>query len=421
MRALFKTTDICMLGLRSLTMHKVRSALTAMGVLFGVWSVIAMLAINEGASWESQQALRSMGSDNLLIYSVKPPQENTSQRQSVLIYGLTKRDIAALQSMPGVKRSVTAHRTLKHVMRGTKRIPVDILGTYPSYAELTRLKVLPGGRFIEAADLIRTRNVCVLTQSLARKLFTYENPIHQTVLVDNDVFTIVGVVAGAAEAMHGGGEGAASVVYLPATTEEKRFGALTFIVVSGGHSFERVEISQIVLQMENEEAVLAAAEIARSWLSRTHGNKADYAIIVPLELIEQKKKQQRLWNIMFFAIASISLLVGGIGIMNIMLASVTERTREIGVRRALGAKRRDITVQFLVVAVTLTTVVGLLGIAMGLLVPAIVESVLKMKTIVSPAALIIPFVMAVVVGLASGLYPAIRAAKLDPIAALRHE
>ena len=369
MRAMFKITDICMLGLRSLTMHKVRSALTAMGVLFGVWSVIAMLAINEGASWESQEALRSMGSDNLLIQSVKPPQEDTSERQFALIYGLTRRDAAALQDMPGVKRSVTAHTTQKHVVRRTKRIPADILGTYPSYSELNRLKVLPGGRFIEAADLIRTRNVCVLTQPMARKLFTYENPIHKTILAGNEVFTVVGVVASAAKAMHGGGKAAASVIYVPATTEEKRFGALTFIIKSGGYNAEQVEISQIVLQMADEDAVLAGARIARSLLKRTHGKKEDYAITVPLELIEQKKKQQRLWNIMFFAIASISLLVGGIGIMNIMLASVTERTREIGVRRALGAKRRDITVQFLVEAVTLTTVGGLLGIAMGLLVP----------------------------------------------------
>ena len=142
---------------------------------------------------------------------------------------------------------------------------------------------------------------------------------------------------------------------------------------------------------------------------------------MPLELIEQSRKQRFLWNVMFFTIASISLVVGGIGIMNIMLASVTERTREIGVRRALGAKRRDIVTQFLVESVTLTTVGGVLGILIGLLVPSLVSWVLKLTTIITLSTLALPLGMAVGVGLIAGLYPAMRAARLDPIVALRHE
>jgi putative ABC transport system permease protein len=172
--------------------------------------------------------------------------------------------------------------------------------------------------------------------------------------------------------------------------------------------------------MADEQAVIDGAGIARNLLARFHQSR-DYEVTVPLELIEQRRKQLRLWNFMFVAIASVSLLVGGIGIMNIMLASVTERTREIGIRRALGAKRRDITTQFLVESVTLTTVGGLLGIAIGLLVPWAVEWLLHRTTIVTAYTLLLPFGMAVAVGLVSGLYPALRAARLDPIVALRHE
>jgi putative ABC transport system permease protein len=172
--------------------------------------------------------------------------------------------------------------------------------------------------------------------------------------------------------------------------------------------------------MTDDRSVLNGANIARSLLARHH-EEEDYEVTVPLELIEQRKKQQRLWNIMFLMIASISLVVGGIGIMNIMLASVTERTREIGVRRALGAKRRDIITQFLVESVTLTTVGGLVGIGIGMLVPWLVEATLALKTIVSPATLLLPLCMAIIVGLVAGLYPAMRAARLDPIVALRHE
>jgi putative ABC transport system permease protein len=172
--------------------------------------------------------------------------------------------------------------------------------------------------------------------------------------------------------------------------------------------------------MADEQAVIDGATIARGLLERNHEER-DYEVTVPLELIKQRQVQGRLWNIMFIGIASVSLLVGGIGIMNIMLASVTERTREIGVRRALGAKKRDVVVQFLVESVTLTTAGGVIGIIVGMLIPVGIELTLGLKTIVSPLTVVLPFVMAVGVGLASGLYPATRAAKLDPIVALRHE
>ena len=211
-----------------------------------------------------------------------------------------------------------------------------------------------------------------------------------------------------------------NLVFIPMTTDRTRFGKYMMIRTGSSRYIELVEVSQVILQMTDEDAVVRGAKIARSLLGREH-DKRDYEIVVPQELIEQLRRQQQLWNIMFFLIASVSLVVGGIGIMNIMLASVTERTREIGIRRALGAKRRDITTQFLIETIALTTVGGLAGIALGLISIRFVGKPLKIEPIVSTLTLVIPLLMAVLVGLASGLYPAMRAAKLDPITALRHE
>jgi putative ABC transport system permease protein len=212
----------------------------------------------------------------------------------------------------------------------------------------------------------------------------------------------------------------ANLVYIPAGADRTRFGEYDIIRTTGRSEGKHIEISQIIFHMADEQAVLAAAKIAEGLLEREHEDR-DYEIQVPLDKIRQLEQQRRLWNIMFFVIASISLLVGGIGIANIMLASVTERTREIGIRRALGAKRRDITVQFLVEAVTQTTVGGITGIVLGYAVPPFVEKVLQIRALLSPPMLAVPFVMAIVVGLVSGIYPAMRAARLDPITALRHE
>ena len=424
MKAMFKVTDIIVLGLTSLTVHKFRSFLTALGILFGVWSVIAMLAINEGASYESQQALREMGTDNLLVESVKPSEEDAAaaRERGAMHFGLTKQDVERLtQNIPGVRRWVAAHRTQKAAMYGTKFMTVNVVGTRPEYMDLARLR-LASGRFIAEDDCIRASNCAVMTVSLARKLFDFEDPIGKPIRLGGLSFMIVGLVEepGRAAAAAISSDAVSKLIFVADSCELQRFGKYT-VIRTGQSSFsERVEVSQLILQMTDEDAVIQGANIARSLLGRNH-EKKDYQVTVPLELIEQSRKQRRLWNIMFFMIASVSLLVGGIGIVNIMLASVNERTREIGIRRALGAKRRDITIQFLVEAISLTTLGGLMGIGVGLLVPVIVESALQMKTVITAPTILLPFMMAIIVGLISGIYPAFRAARLDPIRALRHE
>ena len=381
-----------------------------------------MLAINEGAGEKAQQELRQMGSDNLLIKSVKPPEEDTgaAQERGASSYGLTYLDARRLQDLPGVVRSVTAHLTKKAAIHGGKTITVSVFGTEATYMYLAKLRLV-SGRFISAADLLRHRNVCVMTRSLARKLYGYEDPMWRSVQLGGQAFTIIGLVDEPGRAVATvSGEVVSNLVFVPMTTDQTRFGKYMVERTGSSQSYELVEISQVILQMTDEKAVVRGAKIARSLLGREH-DRRDYDIVVPLELIEQLRRQQQLWNIMFFLIASVSLVVGGIGIMNIMLASVTERTREIGIRRALGAKRRDITTQFLVETVTLTTVGGLAGMALGLISVMFVGKPLEIEPIVSTVTLVVPLLMAVLVGLASGMYPAMRAAKLDPITALRHE
>jgi len=422
MNAIHKVVDIVRLGLYSVAVHKVRSGLTALGILFGVWSVIAMLAISEGAARESQLALRKLGSDNIIIESVKPPQGNakaSSNEYAVMAYGLKHADVARLRdNIPNVVQSVVVHRTLKYAHYAEKNLSVSVIGTEPSYMEIARADVK--GRFIKDSDILRGKPYCVITTPLARKLYTFENPLGKTLRLSGEPFIIVGVLDRLPLAMAGPAGDVGDYVIIPLTSARRRFGKYTIMWSQGTFMRELVEISQLILKMKDENAVIEGAAIARSLLERFH-DEMDYHIVVPLELIEQRKQQMRLWNFMFMTIASVSLLVGGIGIMNIMLASVTERTREIGIRRALGAKRRDIVIQFLVESITLTTVGGLLGIGIGVLVPKVVEKMLGFTTVVSPLTLMLPFVMAVAVGLVSGLYPALRASRLDPIEALRHE
>jgi len=426
MKVPHKAIDVIRLGLHSLTVHKARSVLTALGIIFGVWSVIAMLAINQGASYESQRLLREMGSDNIIIKSVKPPEEETKATaagRGVLSYGLLRKDVVALRdNLPGIKQCVKVHRRPKTAHANGKNLGVTVIATEPTFADVARIEMVDGkGRFISAADLLLQKPHCVITQSLARRLFDYKDPMGRTVRLETEPFVVVGILSRLPESLSGGaGADTGNHVIIPLTTSMSRFGEFTVKFGQGGGVFEKVEVTQVVLQVEDDQAVIDGAQIARSLLERSHENR-DYDVTVPLELIMQRKAQRRLWNIMFIGIASVSLLVGGIGIMNIMLASVTERTREIGVRRALGAKKRDVVVQFLVESVTLTTAGGLIGIGVGLLIPFLIEATLDLTTIISPLTVALPFVMAAGVGLASGLYPAVRAANLDPIAALRHE
>jgi putative ABC transport system permease protein len=334
---------------------------------------------------------------------------------------LTRLDVARLgTNIPDVRTLAVVHRQRKLARVGPKNINATVLGTETSYGRVARIG-LQSGRFLLPTDEIAARPVCVLTESLAKRLFLFDDPLHQVISLGDQPFTVVGVMNGVPATMARlTGSDSDDCVIIPLATDRDRFGQMLSERASGSITREIVFASQVVLQMKDEQALVDGAAVARNLLSREHP-KSDYSVIVPQELLEQQKQQRRIWNVVLIAISLIALVVGGIGIMNIMLAGVTERTREIGVRRALGAKRADIVMQFLVEAVALSVVGGLLGIGLGMLVPMVFQWAFNIEAVLTTGIVVLPLFVAVLVGLTSGLYPAVRAAKLDPITALRHE
>ena len=413
------------LGVQSLMLHKLRSALTTLGVLFGTSSVIAMLAIGEGASEEAQEQIRLLGSQNVILSSVKPKEDpNQGNRQSrVLDYGLTEMDLARVEeTFPGLAGVVPVRELSKEVRSGERVLTPRVLATRPDFIDVTGRMVYEG-RFISAEDERVHSNVCVLGTEVARELFPFKSPIGEVVKIGGEYFRVVGTLlprmptgdAPAKPGMEVGGE-----VFLPLQTARHWYGVMQVIVRAGSTDMEQVELHQIIINVDRAENVPLIAGAAREMLQRNH-KKQDYEVLVPLELLARAKETKRIWDIVLGSIAGISLLVGGIGIMNVMLATVTERTREIGIRRALGAKRRHIVTQFLIETIVLSVGGGLLGVALGVTIPLVVEHFAKMPTVVTPAAPLLAFGISALIGVVFGLYPAWRAAHMDPVEALRHE
>jgi putative ABC transport system permease protein len=413
------------LGVSSLMLHKLRSALTTLGVLFGVSSVIAMLAIGEGASAEAQEQIRLLGSQNVILRSVKPPEKQNlgNETTRVSTYGLTDSDFARVsETFPAVRRAVPVRELQQEVRYRERALSPRVLATVPAYLAVTG-RPIGEGRFLTEEDQLRVANVCVLGWEVARFLFPFSSPLGERVKIGPDYFTVVGtllprVPLGSSPA--GAGDPVTDEVFLPLETGRKWFGDLQVKIRSGSRDMEEVQLHEIVIEVESAEEVPTVAAAAREMLKRNHRDK-DYEVVVPLELLLRAQETKRIFNIVLGSIAGISLLVGGIGIMNVMLATVTERTREIGIRRALGAKRRHIVTQFLIETVVLSAGGGLSGIALGLAIPQVVEHLAKMRTIVTPAAPLLAFAIAAGVGIVFGLYPAWRAAHMDPVEALRHE
>lgn len=412
------------IGVSSLLLHKLRSFLTTLGMLFGVSSVIAMLAIGEGASEEAQEQIRRLGSQNVILRSVKPPDDlQSDQTTRVISYGLTHADLARVrETFPGVARVVPVRELPEEVRNGRRSMTPRVLATTPEYLDVTG-RIVSQGRFLSDLDEARVSNVCVLGWEVARWLFPLEDPIGKRVRIGSNYFEIVGILVPrvplAGDAPDAGKE-VTGEVFIPLSTGRKWYGDLLVRRRSGSREMEEVQLHEVIVEVERPEDVIFVANAARTMLQREH-LKRDYEVVVPLELLIRKQETKRIFNIVLGSIAGISLLVGGIGIMNVMLATVTERTREIGIRRALGAKRRHIVTQFLVETIVLSVGGGLAGIALGLLIPVGVEHWANMRTIVTPAAPMLAFGISAGVGVVFGLYPAWRAATMDPVEALRHE
>jgi putative ABC transport system permease protein len=418
-----------LLGVKSLWLHRLRSMLTVLGIVFGVCSVIAMLAVGEGASHEAQEQIRKQGSQNIILKSVKPPEdESTSVSNSVLIdYGLKYHDLTRIKAaLPDVRIIVPGRIIRKRVWNVGNRVDCEIVGTVPWYPQM-RNHPVSAGRFFNDHDTDKGANVCVLSAEVANQLFPVHSAIGKAVRVGREYYRVVGVMeaqdAGSTSASAAGtsaAEGAASRIYIPLSAAQERFGEVLVREGSGSREMERVELHEATVRVRNQEDVMDTWGVIARLFQHTH-KKKDYDIIVPLDLLLQAQKTTRIFNIVLGTIAAISLIVGGIGIMNIMLATVTERTREIGIRRALGAKRRDIIIQFLAETIILSGTGGILGVTLGVIVPLIISASTDMVTIVTLWAPLLAFTISCLVGIIFGIYPAMRAANMDPVEALRHE
>jgi putative ABC transport system permease protein len=289
------------------------------------------------------------------------------------------------------------------------------------YREVTG-RVVAEGRFLTDEDTRNIANVCAVSDDVARYLFPFASPIGEQLKIGADYYTVIGTVLSRVRQRSDSAPAGLSTaeVFIPLETGRKWYGNMQVKLRAGSREMEEVELHEIVVEVESDEAVAMVAAACREMLSRNH-KQGDYQVVVPLELLLRAQETKRIFNIVLGSIASISLLVGGIGIMNVMLATVTERTREIGIRRALGAKRRHIVTQFLVETVVLSVGGGLLGVALGLLIPTIVEHTAEMRTIITPEAPVLAFMISAGVGVIFGIYPAWRAATMDPVEALRHE
>jgi putative ABC transport system permease protein len=423
------------LGIKSLWMHRLRSALTTLGIVFGVCSVIAMLAIGEGASREAQEMIARLGSRNLIVETVEPPEEraDTSDARRMRAYGLTYTDAESIRnSLPDVEVVVPIREIDQEARYGCRKAAIKIIGTIPWYTEVSPLHVVHG-RFLSSIDLHQQRSMCVIDEQLVNGLFGFDEPLGKDIRIKGSCYRVVGVAGtpsvgsrlnsstSAMVAAIGSDKGATGSVYLPLSTAKSRFTELSANFTGGSESVEKVQLQKITVKIKSTEQVLPMHDILDTLLTRLHKDKKDYRIVVPLELLYQARRTQRIFSIVLGSIATISLLVGGIGIMNIMLATVSERTREIGIRRALGATKRDIIIQFLSETLMLTFIGGVLGIVLGSLIPFLVTRFGHMPTIITGLSLFLAFGISAVVGLVFGMYPAYRAANMDPIESLRHE
>jgi len=382
-----------------------------------------MVSVGEGASAEALEQIRKLGSTNIIISSMKAVEDeaSTTTHSHLSIYGLTYKDYArVLDSFDTITRAVSVKLMRKESRLGEKALDLRVVGTSPTWFELVPRPIIAGRVLLPEDDQGRAP-VAVLTEYGARKLLATEHTIGQFVRVGGQYFEVVGIVKS-----EGGEAGNIQIpdqkvdVYIPMEVARRYFGDITARRTSGGYEREKVELHQIIVEVDDTENVESTAKGIEEMLKRFH-DKKDYDISVPWALQKHAEATKRTFNIVLGSIAGISLLVGGIGIMNIMLATVTERTREIGVRRAIGAKRGQIVSQFLIETSVLSTIGGLIGIGFGVLVPYLITYFAGMPTVITPESILLPLFISAGVGILFGLYPAVRAAKVDPIVALRHE
>ena len=401
-------------ALANLAAHKLRSSLTMLGMIFGVGAVIAMLSIGGGAERQAMEMIERMGLHNILVRtkSLKKDELEEIRKKSL---GVSQRDARAiLEAVPGVELAAPRVEVdaYKIMAAGTKS-EAKVLGVSYMQRELSHLQ-LSRGRFFDPLDERSHSQVAVIGPDVARDLFGYHEALGEQLKINDVWFEVVGVLArgNAEDSFQGVSLGTtATEIYVPFTTAIRKFDRDPL----------QSPLDEIVVRLDRSESPGVIAAAVHSLVDRLHAGARDFELVVPEQLLEQSRRTQRMFNIVMGCIAGISLLVGGIGIMNIMLASVLERTREIGIRRAVGARRVDIKLQFMIESFSISLLGGVAGIVMGVAIARIVAAAAGWPTVVTAVSILLSTGVSIVVGLVSGIYPAVAAAELDPIDALRYE
>jgi putative ABC transport system permease protein len=402
-------------GLRSIQAHKLRSTLTMLGVIFGVAAVVSMLAIAGGARREAVEQIRLLGTNQIRVHHLKLAGKAFEEAEQKGSAGLSTADAELVaSSLPRLLRIAPVRFVDAPVLFRERESAARVVATSSDYAQITDFRAAQG-RFLSQLDVLDGKRVAVLGASVAGELFGFQNPMGRRIRIGDDWYTVVGVMEPRQVR-----EGRATVirvrdinrdVYIPIRTASARFPVAR----------DAGAIEELAVQVADAERVPAVASIVSRLIRRAHHGAGDFEVVVPAELLAQAQSTQRVFNVVMGSIAAISLLVGGIGIMNVMLTTVTERTREIGIRRAVGAPRRAILAQFLIETVLISASGGLVGIALGFAMARGINLFAGWETDLSALATASAFGISALVGVVFGIYPAQRAARMDPIGALRFE
>jgi putative ABC transport system permease protein len=409
-------------ALRDLALHKFRSALATLGIIFGVASVEAMVSISEGARSEALGRITALGVDNIMIRSMKPTDAGkggaANADRNILQYGLLRRDLEHVRITCNPRFAVGSRNMRTKVYTpGGQQLDVTVIATEPEYLPLTR-SGMQRGRFLTAADQTQYARVAVMGIQAARKVFGFEDPMGQTVRIAQDHYRVVGILDNAAAVKDAGGDDINNQVFIPLATARALNGDVSAQSSAGQREVTNIELDAIALQLPDTDLVPPVAARLENYFEQTHKLK-DYQFLVPFELLRQKAATQRIFTVVMASIAGLSLLIGGIGIMNIMLANVYDRRKEIGTRRALGARRADIMGQFVLEAAVLTTLGGMVGVGVGYGLARAISLYADWPTVISPVAIALGLGISSLTGIVFGLWPARQAARTNPIEALR--
>jgi putative ABC transport system permease protein len=405
-------------SVENLLLHKLRTLLTMLGMIFGVAAVLAMLSIGAGAQQQVMAFIEGLGVRNLIVEARETTEFQAFQKIRQQSPGLTFHDVRAMRAtVPGLEMLSPRKRftPTQVIPKPEAELPV-VYGVEPNFQQIGGLR-LAAGRFFTVDEAARASAVCVLGEAARIRLFGLADPIGRFVKANEQWFEVIGVAGpqAAAQTDVAGvpGQDRNNLIYVPTNAALFR--------LEDTYSSYRDEIDGVYLRLKADADVTAAAATARGILAASHRGADDYSLIVPAELLAEQQRTKRIFDIVMVALASISLLVGGIGIMNIMLASVLERTPEIGLRRAIGAKQTDIIRQFVIETTLIAVGGGTLGLLLGVAMSRLIASFAGWSTIVTGSSLFLAFSVSVLIGLVFGVYPAMKAARLDPVQALHYE